>query len=244
MVMTTRSMECSVSHAPVLTPSLLDRIEQLNLEYLQLLLDVPLGGLCAHLDAVPVALLQGLRKLSPAALQMATASPYALYTLGFEDQELWLAMLGVPAAPAGLQVADAAFNGCRLSRHTAFCESAIFFAWHLAVANPLAARMMCGMPATVIEALQTAKFGTLQSLMRGCPWLLTPRWPANSRFWPDLLKFATASDAQALHYIQLLGSQLIACDLRLAESLPSEQTGRLRATRSAQLQRWKLQLRT
>jgi hypothetical protein len=242
--MTSRSVECSFSHAPVLTPSLLSRIEQLNLEYLQVLLDVPLSGPCSHAEAMPAALLQGLRKLSPAGLQMVATSPYALYTLGFQDQELWLAMLGEPAAEAGFQVADAAFSGCRLSAHGAFCEAVIFFAWHLAVANPLAARMLCGMPAAICEALHAARLGTLQSVMRGRPWLLMPRWPANPRFWPDLLKLAAVGDAQAVHHIQLLGSQLMACDLRLAESPHADQAGRLRAARSAQLQRWKARSRS
>jgi hypothetical protein len=233
-------MECS-SITPVLTPSLLSRVQRLNLEYLQLLLDVQTPGPCAHADCLSQGILQSLRKLSPAALQSVAAAPYALYTLGFEDQEFWLAKLSASASDAGtMQVADDAAMGCRVLRHAAFGEAVIFFAWHLAVASPLAARVMCGLPAAVAESLQTASFGKLQSVMRTCPWVLMPRWSGNPRFWPDLVKFAAAGDSQAVRHIQLLGNQLIACDLRLAESPPPELAGKLRAARSAQLQRWKM----
>jgi hypothetical protein len=240
----------SLEHAPVLTPPLLLRMQRLNLEYLQLLLEVPMSGPCAHADALPAATLQSLRTLPQAALQSLAAAPYALYTLGFEDQEFWTAMLGT-AGPAdsnvhaaGLKVADQGAlpgdSGCRVARHAAFGEVVIFFAWHLAVANPLAARVMCGLPAAVAMSLQAAAFGRLQAVMHNCPWVLMPRWHSHLRFWPELLKFAASGELQALRQTQLLGNQLMACDLRLAESPTPELAARQRAVRTAQAQRWRL----
>jgi hypothetical protein len=242
--MTSRRTE-SAATSPVLTPSLLSRIQRLNLEYLQLLLDTQMQSPCAHADCLPQGLLQSLRKLLPEALQMVAAAPYALYSLGFEDQEFWLAMLGASpsdgnAPSSSMHVADEVATGCRVTRHAAFAETVIFFAWHLAVANPLAARMTCGLPEAVCESLQSASLGRLQSVMRACPWVLMPRWPGNPRFWPDLVKFAASGDLQPVRHTQLLGHQLIACDLRLAEAPPPELAGRLRAARTAQLQRWKI----
>jgi hypothetical protein len=245
--MISRSAECA-SNPPVLTPSLLSRIQRLNLEYLQLLLEPPLPGTCVHDESLSQVLLRSLRGLSPQALQAIAAAPYALYTLGFEDQELWLDMLGTAAmdgvagesARESRCVADDGATGCHVPRHAAFAQSVIFFAWHIAVINPLAARVTCGLPEAVCSSLQAASFGRLQALMRTRPWLLMPRWSGNPRFWPDLIKFATAGDPRAILHTQLLGHQLIACDLRLAETPPPELAGRLRAARSAQLQRWKL----
>jgi len=246
--MSTRSKDCSsVSHAPVLTPQLLSRIHQLNLEYLLLLIDTPGLNLCAHAEAMPVAIRQALGNLPQSALQMLAAAPYAVYTLAFEDQDFWLATLsGVESAGAlGLHVADSAgaSSACHLQRHAAFCETVIFFAWHVAVANRLAARVSLGMPAAVIERLQSAPFRKLQQVMRACPWLLMPRWPSNPRFWPDLVRSAAVSNAKSVRESQLLGSQLIASDLRLAESPQPEVAGRLRAVRNLQLQRWKMRQR-
>lgn len=231
--MPTSSSERAVVEAPVLTPQLLGRMHQLNLEYLQLLIDTPAHGTCVHADAMPATLRQPLAQLSPPAMQLLAAAPYALYTLGFDDQELWLAQLSGDTLPLQ-QVAEAPAM-CRHARHIAFCETVIFFAWHVAVANRLAARMLLGMPAVVGEQLQAAPFVRLQQLMRASPWLLRPRWPANPRFWPDLVKAAGFGDAALVRECQLLGSQLIATELRLAESPPPEIQGRLRAARQQQL---------
>jgi len=256
----TSGSECPLlDHAPVLTVALLTRMQRLNLEYLQLLLEIghtgaQLSGPCAHAESLPASTLQNLRQLSPSALQSMAATPYALYTLGFEDQEFWLATLGAAANgssmhgsgvhDSSLRVAEEATSasefGCRLPRHAAFGEVVIFFAWHMSVANPWAARVMCGMPAAVSACLQTASFGKLQSVMRTCPWVLMPRWSSHLRFWPDLVRLAAGGDVPALRQTQLLGNQLMACDLRLAESPPPELAARQRAARSAQAQRWKL----
>jgi hypothetical protein len=245
MFMPTRNAECSsLSHTPVLTAPLLNRIQQLNLEYLQLLSDAPRNDVCVHVEAMPLAIRSSLSSLPPSGLQLLAAAPYAMYTLAFDDQDLWLATLadGEPCTP-GLQVADSANSACRLQGHAAFCETVIFFAWHVAVANRLAARMSLGMPAAVIERLQPTSFRKLQQVMRAAPWLLMPRWPNNPRFWPDLLQLAALGDADCVRQAQLLGSQLIASDLRVAESPQPEVAGRLRAARHAQLQRWKLRHR-
>ena len=42
---------------------------------------------------------------------------------------------------------------------------------------------------------------------------MTPRWPANPAFWPDLIRFAASGDSRRLETTQLLGNQLIAVEL-------------------------------
>src|ERR1044071_5481187 len=239
-----RNRPCTaLSQTPVLTPPLLSRIQQLNLEYLQLV-SAPTLNVCAHAEAMPGAVRQALAGLPPSTLQLIAAAPYALFSLAFEDQDLWLATLSdADLDTCGLQVADSASAACPLRGHAAFCETVIFFAWHVAVANRLAARMALGMPAAVIERLQPTSFRKLQHVMRAAPWLLTPRWPSNPRFWPDLLKCAARGEPEAVKAAQLLGSQLIASDLRIAESPQPEVAGRLRAARYAQQQRWKVRPR-
>ncbi len=240
--MPTRSTDrLPAAFAPVLTPQFLNLVQQLNLDFLQLLLDAPGPSPCAHLEACPVTITQALRNLPPASLQLLSTAPHALYTLGFDDQDFWLNVLG-SSEPRVLRVADSGAAACRMPRHTEFCERVIFFAWHVAVDNHLAARVMFGMPAAVNERLQATPFWRLQQVMRACPWLLSPRWPANPRFWPDLVRCATLGNAAGLHHTQLLGSQLIAAELRLAES-PGELAGRARAVRTTQLLRWKARQR-
>jgi hypothetical protein len=103
--------------------------------------------------------------------------------------------------------------------------------------------MALGMPAAVIERLQAASFRKLQHVMRAHPWLLMPRWPNNPRFWPDLVRLAGLDQMEPVREAQLLGSQLIASDLRICESPQPEVAGRLRAARQLQQQRWKMRYR-
>ena len=42
---------------------------------------------------------------------------------------------------------------------------------------------------------------------------LSPRWPTNPRFWPDLVRFAAREDWVRLTAAQLLGNQLLATEL-------------------------------
>jgi hypothetical protein len=78
-----------------------------------------------------------------------------------------------------------------------------------------AAKVSFGMPDFVVEGLAGLRLWDLQRIAMDCTALMKPRWPANSGFWPDLVRFAARGDAERLNATQLLGSQLIAAELRL-----------------------------
>src|SRR5690349_19520197 len=79
--------------APVLDAALLRRIQQLNLDYLQLLVAEHAGSDCAaqlqHLSPTQRA---ALAALPEDALPAMAETPYTLYSLGVEDENFWAAI--------------------------------------------------------------------------------------------------------------------------------------------------------
>src|SRR5687767_14810474 len=75
---------------PVLSATLLARIHELNLDYLELLAAqhkaADANGQLQHLPGKLHAAIAGLSHASRALL---AALPYTLYSLGFEDEKLW-----------------------------------------------------------------------------------------------------------------------------------------------------------
>ena len=81
------------------------------------------------------------------------------------------------------------------------------------MSHPTAARVLYAMPASLIARLANMPLWSLRHLAMNCAGLLTPRWPANPCFWPDLVHFAGADDCERLSAAQLLGNQLISVEL-------------------------------
>jgi hypothetical protein len=192
--------------APVLTTSILSGIHQLNLDYVETLVaDVDEHLLAASL---PESVLRGLAALSPEARKAVAACPFALFSPGFEQQQFWRDDLretnSVPVHVARQQ----------LSRESAFTLSALFFAWHVASSQRMAAKVLFALPDAAIEMLIRMPLSALHDAACGSPALLVPRWPTNAAFWPDLVRFAALGDARRLNTTQLHGSQLNAADLR------------------------------
>jgi hypothetical protein len=200
------------SAAPVLAVDLLGRLQQLNLDYLDLLIAEaarPVRGGIRHL---PDPVLESLRKADRAALRLLASAAFSLYSLGFEDQEFWRTALRADLVES--QPVDARYGSASAAVvHNAFCEIALLHAWHVAVSQPLAARLIHGMPATLVERMTKAQLWRLRRIAIDHPGLLMPRWPANPCFWPEMIKFAASGDARRLHALQQLGHQLLAIDL-------------------------------
>jgi hypothetical protein len=194
--------------APVLTAPILNGIHQLNRDYVELLIA---DDSERHVESLPPAIINALRALSPPARAMLTNCPFALYSLAIESQDFWRNHQD--------DLARAKVDGASQSAspHTAFAINALFFAWHIANSQRVAAKVLYSMADTAIDRLIPLPLGELQRIARGGSELLAPRWPGNSAFWPDLIRFAALGDAQRLTTTQLLGSQLIAADLRANE---------------------------
>jgi hypothetical protein len=229
MVMTFRNKDVAPSRARVLNDVLLTRAHELNRDYVELL--VTQSQARHDVEGLPLRLLYELAALSATARVRFAAAPFMLYSLGFEDQHLWRAILEDErvAAPQDRYVVSSAPSA------TAFCEVALFFAWHTAVLNRFAARMLFSMPDAIVERIVQTPLWRLRRIAAEFPGLLLPRWPSNPAFWPDLLRFAAAGDWQRLEMTQLLGSQLIAAELDAAAE--EEENGMRSRNRRAELAR-------
>lgn len=227
--MTFRSKDVAPSRARVLNDALLMRAHELNRDYVELL--VAQAKARHDVEGLPLSLLYEISALSAAARLRLAAAPFMLYSLGFEDQHLWRAIVEDErvAAPQDRYVVASAPPA------TAFCEVALFFAWHTAVLNRFAARMLFSMPDALGEQIVQTPLWRLRRIAAEFPGLLLPRWPSNPAFWPDLLRFAAAGDWQRLEMTQLLGSQLIAAELDAAAE--EEENGMRSRNRRAELAR-------
>lgn len=192
------------NRAPILGPALLMRTRELNLDYVRLLLAERIRSAESLNDKI----LDGLSQLSASAQGALAACSYTLFSLGFDDVRFWSAALAAGGDDPVERYADDSVP----SMQGAFCEVALFFAWHTSQANPLAARVLFAMPAAVEEQLAVAPPWQLRRIALDYPGLLAPRWPHNPAFWPDLVRFAASADPRLLT-AQLLGHQLIASEL-------------------------------
>lgn len=203
--------------APVLEPSLLEHIHQLNLDYLELLIvERDMAQDAAQLQCLPPKQRVALAALSPRALRALAAMPYTLYSLGFEDEYFWDAVCAnaTESTPESVtqryaQVGDA-------SAHYAFCNLALMHAWHVAATNTMAARVIYAMPYVTARRLASTPLWQIRCIAASYAVLMLPRWPTNPAFWPDLIRFAGMNDSRRLHTTRLLGTQLISAELEVA----------------------------
>lgn len=204
--------------APVLSAALLARIHELNRDYVELLLAQHLAPACGRCEAgscaesLPVKVLDALGQMSRASRHALAATPFALCSLGFDDPQFWSAALA--DVRQGTEPVEARYGVLSAApMHAAFCEIALFLAWHTAASNRVAARVLFALPDTLATKLVAAPLWQLRQIAMDYPGVLTPRWPANPAFWPDLVRFAAAADSRRLKTAQLVGNQLIAAEL-------------------------------
>ncbi|HLS82241.1 MAG TPA: hypothetical protein VK025_12635 [Steroidobacter sp.] len=204
--------------APVLDAGLLERVGELNFDYLELLCSsAPEVADAERSPDLPPALVCALQAARTEARRAMAAAPFTLYSLGFEDEGFWRAI----CEPDGGSVATRYDSHSRSPLQASFCRIALLHAWHVASGNPLAARMLYAMPSSTIKRLASAPLWRIQRIAADYPALLAPRWPTNPVFWPDLVRFAAAGDQRRLHMTQLLGAQLIAAEIGGASSTPA-----------------------
>ena len=203
--------------SPVLGTALLTRIHELNCDYLDLLRAPRHPAASPVSGALSPKLLNALAELPGARRRALAAVPYTLYSLGFEDQELWRAKAATSSPPAHAGWPDAAMLAATTAQQ-AFCEVALFHAWHVAVLHPFAARVIYSLPDATAARLVVTPLWQLRCVARDALGLLLPRWPTNPCFWADLVRFAADGDERRLRTAQLLGSQLIAAELHAATS--------------------------
>jgi hypothetical protein len=214
--MTLRNKEVArIARMPVLSETLLARVHELNGKYVDLLA-TQAGARCDDPQSLPCKVLDAIAQLPRAARLKLAASPFALYTLGFEDQQFWSTVLGANGVADRDDSPCVYYSALSVSPDVVFCEVALFFAWHTALVNRIAAKVLFAMPEGLAERMVQTPLWRLRSIAAEFPGLLLPRWPTNPGFWPDLVRFAAAADWRRLETAQLLGNQLTAVDLDAA----------------------------
>ena len=226
--------------APVLEPALLEHIHQLNLDYLELLIaERETTQDAAQLQHLPPRQRVALAALSPRALRALAAMPYTLYSLGFEDEHFWDTVCANATASAPASVSQRYAQVGDASAQYAFCNLALFHAWHVAATNTMAARVIYAMPYVTARRLASTPLWQIRCIAGSYNVLMLPRWPTNPAFWPDLIRFAAMNDARRLHTTRLLGTQLIAAELEVACAMSRRDP---RAVPSPRLRARKLQV--
>jgi hypothetical protein len=194
---------------PVLTRSLLARQYELNLDYLDLVVAEHSWNR-SSVRRLPDRVVDMLAGCSPEQRQRLASATYSLYSLGFEDQCFWQAALR--SADASIEAKYGVLSSSVVE--AAFCEVALMHAWHVSQTQPIAARVLYGMPAALVNRMNAVKLWQLKRIAADYPGLLIPRWPSNPYFWPDMIKFARSGDLGRLHAAQQLGRQLMAVELQ------------------------------
>lgn len=205
------------SATPVLDGALLARIQQLNLDYLELLIAERTNSDCAaQLQHLPPKQHAALAALPASALLALAATPYTLYSLGVEDENFWASVCASAIGGTPSSVLHRYARSPDESTQYAFCNLALLHAWHVAATNPMAARVLYAMPQTTAQRLAATPPWQITKIAAYHTTLLMPRWPTNPAFWPDLIRLAAANDMKRLATARLHGIQLIAAELEVA----------------------------
>ena len=203
------------ARAPVLADALLVRVYELNRDYVELMLaerTLPAPGFSS--DTLPAKVMDSLGALDGRARMSVARCPYALFTFGFDDDRFWTSALDEAQAAAREETVEARYGALSgAPMQAAFTEVAMFLAWHTAHAHRIAARVLFGMREEIASKLTRIPLWQLRRIAIDYPGLLTPRWPGNPAFWPDLIRFAAVGNSRKLETTQMLGNQLTAAEL-------------------------------
>ncbi len=190
-----------------LMPAVRRDLADLNRQFLELGLTAELAGdpRFSWSDGVRA----GLLRTDGATRNRMADCPFALF-------EIVLPPGGKSAAAVSPRVEDA-LRGPAVaepwrSRCLAFVHFALFVAWRLADAVPLATRVALGLaPAAELQLNEMCPSEVAG--LADCPSLIRPRWPAHSRFWGMLQGAATAKCPLSLQWAHCVGICLLGADL-------------------------------
>jgi hypothetical protein len=191
-----------------LRPETLDTLQELNELGLSLLAEQALArgaAACPLLREVS----QLWRMLDAAARHRAAACPYLLLDAGFADAARW--QTGMPAqvgdAAEGTYAAFFTVTGAKDAARLVFT-----YGWHLARAQPAAARLLLGMTTASAALIGRYTLRQIQALAERRPDWLKPRWPTRVQVWRELLLAAAVGEGAPLERARLRGLTLLAAE--------------------------------
>lgn len=195
----------------VLSAALRASLRELNARFLGCLRRMPEEELAELGFAPNIARL--LRAADVDSMRSIATCPYALFDAAFRVHGFWKSVC-TPAGEGHLAAALPRETTDYQRDYFALSEMALFFAWHLATTNALAAPLVLGMSAATAEVIGSSALPAVASAVRYERRLLRPRWPQRTLFWRRLLAITPQSSLEEMTIAQLVGIQLMATELR------------------------------
>lgn len=146
--------------------------------------------------------------LDAAAQHRLAQCPYVLIDAGLDDPLRWQSS----GALAVHETAEPRHRGAGLwmgEAWLALVRRTLLLAWHMARAQPLAARVLLGMGAASAECFAARRLADLDELAAQEAGRVCPRWHHQPQVWRQLLR-ASHGSVQELRWTQLRGLQLLA----------------------------------
>ena len=211
--------ESAMAHQPL--DSNQQQLLQLNIDFLKLLIvanqpDAESTVITRSQLGLPKLQAVTLINCSDEALRIMASCGFSLFNFNFHLVDMWERMAKVSNEQSSVQRyandVSGAGNAVEVA-YAGFAECALFFAWHLAQHQPIAARTMLGMREETAAILAPLQLWQCRQIAQRNYQSLAPRWPHNPYFWVDLLRYAETNDQQYFKFARLMGTQLIARDM-------------------------------
>jgi len=211
--------EAAIAHQPL--DSNQQQLLQLNIDFLKLLMvanqpEAESTVITRSQLGLPKLQAVTLTNCSEEALRTIASCGFSLFNFNFHLADMWERMAKVSSEQTSVQRyandINSASNAVEVA-YAGFAECALFFAWHLAQHQPIAARTMLGMREETAALLAPLQLWQCRQIAQRNYQSLAPRWPHNPYFWVDLLRYAETNDQQYFKFARLMGTQLIARDM-------------------------------
>lgn len=197
----------------VLSDAVLDPLYELNWDFLTTLSRAPRHWRGSHAGArLPDPICAELITLDATRRLEVARCPFSLFSAHFHDAQFWSEL----AAPGAVQEHAPVEIDAELRCLLDFAQPALFYAWHLVHANPVAARIVLGMTGQSLVIFRRLPLARLQRIAAERPDLLSPRWPDRPAFWHSLLVAASNSASEEGVDARLLGLQMLAAEVAAA----------------------------
>ena len=188
-------------------PGLQGQIAELNAQLLETLQRCTRGDASTRL-APPLAELAPLwQRLGEPSLHALARCPYLLLDAGFARPECWDGAVHESGQSRGGDWLAAALEPDLVRR-------AVMLGWHLARANPYAARIALGMTPQCAGLIARMRLRDLELRVERRAGACRLRWEDRPAVWRQLLAAAGAGSIGQLEILHLRGLQLLAADFR------------------------------